>query len=827
MQYTKRLLAFFALLSILMVGIMPVFAQVETADLTAHLDNYLQNELPQGYGSVKPEDVFTEIVENPPFLLDVREPAELEEVGYILGAVNIPVRQVAANLDKLPGLNDPIVVYCKAGGRGTIVMTALQILGYTNVRNMAGGIEGWIAAEYEVVTEPIAEPAVLGMPDIDPALVEMVDNYLVNVLPQGWGGVKAQDLFTELVENPPFLLDVREQSELDSLGYIDGAVHIPVRQVVANLDRLPADKSTPIVVYCHGGLRGSIAMVTLQMLGYNVRNLTGGIQGWITAGYEVVGAAPAEQAAAFDPVAYLDNYLTRVLPQGWGTVKAEEVFAETLENPPFLLDVREVSEIEQNGYIEGAVNIPVREIARNLHLLPGLDDPIVVYCKGGHRGAIAMVALQVLGYTNVRNMAGGFDGWLGQDYPVVTDPMPQAVAGTAPDFDPAVLAMVDTMLTSIPPGFGAVAVDAVFTELVENPPFLLDVREVTEWETDGHIEGAVNIPLRTLAASLSLLPEDKAAPIVVYCKVGGRGAIGMTVLQMLGYSNVQNMSGGITAWMNAGYPVVVKPAKVVLPTGTPLTAEELQPFVADFLTNIPQGFASIPAETLQQQVGSVFLLDVRELNEYEGGHIEGAVNIPVREVLKNLHLLPAKDAPIVVYCASGHRGVLATTALNMLGYTNAVNLRSGIRTWTDAGYPIVTESTPAVQPGAFPDVEADLWAALDAYMSGLPQGFSTIKVDDLNLALTEGSAPFILDVRETSEFAAGHIAGAVNIPVRSLPAMMDQLPAMDAPIVIYDSIGQRSAQALMALQLLGYENVLSLAGGSNAWAAAGYALVAE
>lgn len=832
MQHTKRLLTLVLLLSVMLMGIMPTFAQVDTADLTAHLDNYLQNELPQGFGSVSPADVFTEMLENPPFLLDVREPAELEELGYLMGAVNIPIRQIAANLDKLPALDAPIVVYCKVGGRGTIAMTVLQILGYTNVRNMTGGIEGWLAAEYEVMTEPIAAPAVLGMPDIDPALVETVDNYLQNVLPQGWGGVRAADVFTELMENPPFLLDVREQNEVDSLGYIEGAVHIPLRQVVANLDQLPADTSTPIVIYCHGGLRGSIGMVALQMLGYNVRNLSGGIQGWITAGYETVGAVPAEQTAGFDLVTHLDNYMQNVLPQGWGSVKADDVFAETLENPPFLLDVREVSEVEQNGYIEGAVNIPLREIARNLNLLPGLDDPIVVYCKVGGRGAMAMVSLQVLGYTNVRNMAGGFDGWVGQDYAIVTDPMPEPVAGEAPAIDAELLEIVDDYLTNIPQGFGNVGVDAVFTELLENPPFLLDVREISEWETDGYIEGAVNVPLRTVVSNLSQLPEDKDAPIVVYCKVGGRGAIGMTVVQMLGYTNVRNMAGGITGWMNAGYAIEggaaaepAAPAEVVLPTGTPLTAEELQPFVVDYLTNIPQGFSSIPAEPLQQQIGSVFLLDVRELDEYEGGHIEGAVNIPVREVVQNLHLLPPKDAAIVVYCASGHRGVLATSALEMLGYTNVVNLRSGIRTWTDAGGAIVTESTPAVQVGAFPEVDANLWAAVDAYMSSLPQGFSTIRGDDLNLALLEGDAPFILDVREVAEFTAGHIEGAVNIPVRELPTNMDQLPAMDAAIVVYDSIGQRSAQALMALQLMGYENVRGLAGGSNGWAAAGYELV--
>lgn len=830
----KKLVILLGVLSLLLGGVMlPALAQVDSARVSDVLVNQ-----PQGWGFVSVTDLGVELLENPPFLLDVREPGEVAEIGVIEGAVHIPLRTLAQNLDLLPAdLDAPIVVYCKSGHRGSIAMTTLKVLGYTNVRNMSGGIDGWINAGNPVVAEPVAAEAGSG-PDIDAELVAQVDDYLTNSLPQGWGIIQPADLATALLENPPFVLDVREQAEWDELGHIEGAALAPVREVPANMSKLPADKSAPIVVYCKVGARGAIVMTSLQMMGYtNVRNLAGGITGWIGAGFEVVGGEAPEVAAPaeFDLVAHLDNYLNNVLPANYGQVQPADLSAELLENPPFLLDVREPAELETDGYIGGAIHIPMRELAANLDLLPGLDAPIVVYCKSGHRGTVGMVALQVLGYTNVRNLAGGITAWKGAQFDVATDPLPEPARGAAPDIDPVLVETVDDYLRNgLPQGWGVVQPADVSTELLENPPFLVDVREQAEWDEVGYIEGAVLVPLRTLAVSLDMLPADKATPIVIYCKAGTRGSIGMTVVQMLGYTNVRNMAGGIMGWINAGFPVAggaaaepAAPAEVTLPTGTVLPVEALEPVVVGALEAIPQGFASIPADTLKQQLGSVFVLDVREMDEYEAGHIAGAVNIPLRTLAQNLHLLPAKDAPIVVYCAIGHRGGIGTLALNLLGYSNAVSLRSGINAWTAAGGETVLESTPAVAAGAFPEVDADLWATIDAYLTNLPQGFGLISAEDLNLALAEDTPPFILDVREASEFAQGHIEGAVNIPLRELGANLDRLPARDAAIVAYDHIGHRGVFAMSALQMLGYENVRSLRNGSNAWTAAGLPLVIE
>ena len=86
-----------------------------------------------------------------PFLIDVRTPQEAKEAGYIEGSVDIPMRDLAKSLDKLPAnKNAPIVAYCAVGQRGALAMTALRLLGYTNVNSLSGGLNGWIKANLPV-----------------------------------------------------------------------------------------------------------------------------------------------------------------------------------------------------------------------------------------------------------------------------------------------------------------------------------------------------------------------------------------------------------------------------------------------------------------------------------------------------------------------------------------------------------------------------------------------------------------------------------------------------------------------------------------------------
>ena len=72
------------------------------------------------------------------------------------------------------------------------------------------------------------------------------------------------------------------------------------------------------------------------------------------------------------------------------------------------------------------------------------------------------------------------------------------------------------------------------------------------------------------------------------------------------------------------------------------------------------------------------LVDVRSTQEYNEGHLEGAINIPVYDLENKIYMLPNKNEEIVVYCASGHRSRQAKEILENYGYGNVYNLRNGL-----------------------------------------------------------------------------------------------------------------------------------------------------
>ena len=78
----------------------------------------------------------------------------------------------------------------------------------------------------------------------------------------------------------------------------------------------------------------------------------------------------------------------------------------------------------------------------------------------------------------------------------------------------------------------------------------------------------------------------------------------------------------------------------------------------------------------------VIILDVREQSEYDGGHIPGAVLLPVGTIDEDTAaaVIPEKDSTVLVYCRSGNRSKTAAAALAELGYTD-VREFGGINTW--------------------------------------------------------------------------------------------------------------------------------------------------
>ncbi|CAG0943972.1 partial Sulfurtransferase, partial [Anaerolineae bacterium] len=253
---------------------------------------------------------------------------------------------------------------------------------------------------------------------------------------------------------------------------------------------------------------------------------------------QVTGAGGQVQVpTAFDTKATLDKYFA-ALPDGFGLIAPAAASDQMKATKVFLLDMREASEITTNGYVEGAVNIPTRTLMKNLDKLPAKDQPIIVMCGSGVRSPLGMAALQMLGYTNVKSLTGGLNGWKTANLPVVMGTPAASMAGMAPTVDKDLLAALDKWFTALPDGWNGVAPAAANDQMKATKVTIIDVREASEIASAGSIQGSINIPVRTLIKSLDKLPGDKTAPIIVTCASGHRGMFSMMALQMLGYTNV-------------------------------------------------------------------------------------------------------------------------------------------------------------------------------------------------------------------------------------------------------------------------------------------------
>ena len=100
--------------------------------------------------------------------------------------------------------------------------------------------------------------------------------------------------------------------------------------------------------------------------------------------------------------------------------------------------------------------------------------------------------------------------------------------------------------------------------------------------------------------------------------------------------------------------------------------------------NAAAGYHQITQEEAKAMMDSqeVIILDVREQDEYDSGHIPGAVLLPVGTIddTTAAQVIPEKDSTVLVYCRSGNRSKTASAALADLGYTNIYEF-GGINTW--------------------------------------------------------------------------------------------------------------------------------------------------
>lgn len=206
-----------------------------------------------------------------------------------------------------------------------------------------------------------------------------------------------------------------------------------------------------------------------------------------------------------------------------------------------------------------------------------------------------------------------------------------------------------------------------------------------------------------------------------------------------------------------------------------------------------------PEEAKRLYDQGVPFFDVREVEEYAQARIPGARLLPLSEFMARYGEIP-KDQPVVLYCRTGNRSWQAAAWLSAQGY-RVYNLEGGIVRWYRAGLPV--DTTP-----------------MEAAYRATP--YQEVGPEEAKALLEEA---FVVDVREAWEYGEGHVPGAVNIPLSTLPQRLAELPK-DRPILLVCNSGNRSGVAAEFLVAQGFDGgrVYNLEGGTYAWASRGLPL---
>jgi hydroxyacylglutathione hydrolase len=196
----------------------------------------------------------------------------------------------------------------------------------------------------------------------------------------------------------------------------------------------------------------------------------------------------------------------------------------------------------------------------------------------------------------------------------------------------------------------------------------------------------------------------------------------------------------------------------------------------------PPGLAGLDVTAVRAMLADgARMVDVRPVAEFAAAHVPGALSIPLRPVFASwLGWLAPHDRPLIILRGAGQDVAEIAWQATKIGYHNlAGELTGGIEAWTTAGHP--TTGTRLIGPGQVP-------------------------------------GHHVLDVRQTAEFAAGHLPGALHVELGELAPRADEVP--DGPLVVMCGHGERAMGAASLLEQAGHRGLVVLTGGPDEWASA-------
>lgn len=451
-------------------------------------------------------------------LIDVREQGTFSE-SHLLFAVCVPFSHLELLIgDLVPRRTTRIVLVSGADGLDARAARRLAELGYSDVSGLAGGVDAWRAAGFELFS---------GVNVPSKAFGEFVEHTA------GTPRLPAADVKAMLdAGRDMVVVDSRPFEEYHRMN-IPGATDMPGAELVYRIHDLAPDPGTLVVVNCAGRTRSIIGAQSLINAGIpnEVVALKDGTMGWHLAGFELERGATREADAPSG--AGLEKALAaarRVAERFGVQTVARETVAEWLEDPErttYRLDVRSPAEYAA-GHLPGYRNAPGGQLVQATDEYVAVKNATIVLADDvGVRATMTASWLVQMGWSRVHVLAGGIG---------------------AGDLETG--ASEPTVLGE--PGAAGVTTDLLESLLDTSAVTVIDLGPSTAYER-AHIPGALWCVRARLAEAIAGLPES--GRIVLTSADGMLARLALGEARALTARDVQALDGGTDRWMAEGRAV--------------------------------------------------------------------------------------------------------------------------------------------------------------------------------------------------------------------------------------------------------------------------------
>jgi rhodanese-related sulfurtransferase len=463
------------------------------------------------------------------------------------------------------------------------------------------------------------------------------------------------------------------------------------------------------------------------------------------------------------------------------TISAPSLYARLTKPGEFaIFDVREAAPFSQ-GHLLLATNLSLGVLElRIADLVPGRDTEVYV-CDGGDEDLAERAAerLTALGYTGTAVLEDGVRGWRDAGREVFTGVnVPSKAFGEFIEHSCGTPSITATELEArLARGEKLAIVDS-------RPP-------------DEHarmcIPGSIDVPGAELVHRVGDLGE---VPIVVHCAGRTRSIIGAQSLIDAGFENVVALENGTMGWQLAGF-TLEHGSERSLPAPSPGAHAQALRRAREVANR--HGVRFIGAneiDSLRSDTRSLYLLDVRTVEEFERGHLPGARHAPGGQLVQATdEYAPVRNAILVLTDDGSVRALMTASWLRRLG-------------WDDV-YVVDDFADAALETGP-----------REVNVLGFSPA-ATLSVAEL-AQLQQGGEAIVLDLASSHAFSAGHIPGAFWGLRSRLEQCLHALP--DAGRLVFTSPDGVLAHFAANDPEGRAAGALVLEGGNQAWVDAGHAL---